>query len=165
MSIVIRNAELFWAKLDPASPVNPFNAPQPHWEVQIRTRSKDEAKTWKENELNVTPKEDDDGLYYQVNLKAKAAMRDGTPRKPPAIVDGQLMPLDGTIIGNGSIGNVQIDQYEYTMNGKTGTGSSIKGIQVTRLVEYKSKAGLSFEDEGATQVVVPVDTDSDDDQW
>ena len=165
MSIVIRNAELFWAKLDPDAPVNPFNAAYPHWEIQIRTRNKSEAKDWKDQELKVTPKEDTDGILYQVNLKAKAFMRDGTPRKPPKIVDGQLMPLDGTTIGNGSIGNVQLDTYEYTLNGKTGTGFSIKGIQVTKLVEYKGGSGLEFEDEGATEISIPVDTNPEDEQW
>jgi hypothetical protein len=165
MSIIIRNADLFWAKLDPKAPVNPFNAPTPHWEIQIRTRSKDEAKTWKDHKLNVTPKEDEEGIFYQVNLKAKAKLRNGDDRRPPQVVDGQLMPLDGTTIGNGSIGNVQLDSYEYTMSGNTGIGFSIKAIQVTKLVEYKSNKGLGFDDEGVTEIVVPVDTDTDDDQW
>jgi hypothetical protein len=115
--------------------------------------------------LNVTPKEDEEGIFYQVNLKAKAKLRNGDDRRPPQVVDGQLMPLDGTTIGNGSIGNVQLDSYEYTMNGNTGIGFSIKAIQVTKLVEYKSNKGLGFDDEGVTEIVVPVDTDTDDDQW
>jgi len=163
-SIVIRDAELFWAKLD--QPVNPFNAPQPHWELQIRTRDKAVAKTWKDtNKMNVTLKEDDNGSFYQVNLKRKAFTNKGEPRQPVVVVDGELMPLDGSILGNGSVGNVQIDTYGYTMNGQDGIGFSLKAVQVTKLVEYKGSNGLSFEAEGATEIVVPTDISQDDNEW
>lgn len=162
-SIVIRNAELFWAKLD--QPVNPFNAPQPHWELQIRTRDKAEAKKWKDYGMTASLKEDDSGTFYQVNLKRKAFTKNGDPRDPVKVVDAQLMPIDGAILGNGSSGNVQIDTYNYTMNGKDGIGFSLKAVQVTRLVEYKGGNGLDFEAEGETVVVVPTDTGSDDSDW
>jgi len=165
MAIVIRSANLFWAKLDANAPVNPFNAAFPHWEVQIRTSSKDEAKTWKDHGMNVTPKDDDAGIFYQVNLKSKAFTNAGKPRKPVTVVDGELMPLDPTIIGNGSVGNVQLDSYEYTMNGNKGIGFSIKAIQVTKLIEFKSTGGLDFENEGVTEIVVPSDTNEDDSDW
>ena len=164
-SLVIRSAELFWAKLD--APVNPFNAAQPHWELQIRTREKSEAKKWKDQGMTVTLKEDkdDNGSYYQVNLKRKAFTRDGTARDPVKVVDGQLMPIEAGILGNGSVGNVQIDTYAYTMNGNEGIGFSLKAVQVTKLVEYKGGNGLSFEIEGETEVVVPTDTNTDDSDW
>jgi len=163
-SIVIRNAELFWAKLD--QPVNPFNAPQPHWELQIRTRDKAEAKVWKEkHKMNATLKEDNEGTFYQVNLKRKAFSRDGEPRSPVNVVDGQLMPLDGATLGNGSIGNVQIETYMYKMNGTEGVGFSLKAVQVTKLVEYKGGNTLAFDIEGETEVVVPADTSNDDTDW
>jgi len=162
-SIVIRNAELFWAKLD--QPVNPFNAAQPHWELQIRTRDKAEAKVWRDtHKLNATMKEDDEGSFYQVNLKRKAFTKDGESRDPVKVVDAQLMPLEGASVGNGSIGNVQLDTYEYTMNGQRGIGFSLKAVQVLKLVEYKGN-GLAFEAEGETEIVVPTDTNSDDSEW
>jgi len=162
-SIVIRSAELFWAKLD--QPVNPFNAPQPHWELQIRTRNKAEAKKWKDYGMTCSLKEDDNGSYYQVNLKRKAFTRDGVARDPVKVVDGQLMPIDGGILGNGSVGNVQIETYKYTMNGNDGIGFSLKAVQVSKLVEYKGGNGLDFEVEGETEVVVPTDTNTDDSDW
>jgi len=162
-SIVIRNAEFFWAKLD--QPVNPFNAPYPHWELQIRTRDKDEAKSWKTYGMTVTLKEDDSGTFYQVNLKRKAFSAKGDPRDPVKVVDGQLMPVDVAILGNGSVGHVQIDTYEYTMNGKEGTGFSLRAVQVLKLVEYKGAQAMGFEIEGETEIVVPTDTNSDDNEW
>ena len=163
-SFVIRDAELFWAKLD--QPVNPFNAPQPHWELQIRTRDKAEAKVWKDtHKLRATLKEDENGTFYQVNLKRKAFTRDGEPRKPVSVVDGQLMPLEPSILGNGSRGNVQIETYTYKMNGQEGIGFSLKAVQVMKLVEFTGGNGLAFEAEGATEVVVPTDTNTDDAEW
>ena len=162
-TIVIRDAELFWAKLD--SPVNPFNAEYPHWEIQIRTRDKDQSKEWKNHGLHVTLKEDDDGTFYQVNLKRKAFTKDGKERPPVQVVDMQLMPVDRSIVGNGSVGNVQLDTYEYTMNGKTGTGFSIKAIQIKRLVEYKANSGLAFDTDGQTEIVVPDAVEEDSADW
>jgi len=75
------------------------------------------------------------------------------------------MPIDAEILGNGSVGNVQIDTYKYTMNGKDGIGFSLKAVQVTKLVEYKNGNSLSFEIEGETEVVVPTDTNTDDSDW
>jgi translation elongation factor EF-1beta len=163
-SIVIRNAELFWAKLD--QPVNPFNAPQPHWELQIRTRDKAEAKVWRDtHKLRATLKEDGEGSFYQVNLKRKAFTKDGIERDPVKVVDAQLMPVDGGTLGNGSIGNVQIDTYTYKMNGQEDIGFSLKAVQVMKLVEYKGGNGLAFEAEGETEVVIPADTNTDDSEW
>ena len=162
-SIVIRDAEFFWAKLD--QPVNPFNAEYPHWELQIRTRDKESAQQWKGHGMHVTLKEDDDGTFYQVNLKRKAFTRQGDPRDPVKVVDAQLMPVEAGALGNGSRGHVQIDTYSYNMNGKEGTGFSLRAVQVTKLVEYKGGNGMQFEVEGETEIVVPTDTNSDDSEW
>jgi len=163
MSFVIRDAELFWAKL--VTPVNPFNADIPHWEIQIRTRDKKESAEWKKHGLHVTMKEDNDGSFYQVNLKRKSETRKGDKRDPIRVVDASLAPLDASIIGNGSVGHVQIDSYEYEMNGKKGVGFSPRALQVIKLVQYTG-AQSAFEVEGETEVVVPTDTDeSDDSQW
>jgi hypothetical protein len=162
-TIVIKGAELWWAKLD--NPVNPFNEQYPHWEVQIRTRDKDESKEWKDQGLHVTLKEDDDGTFYQCNLKRKAFTKDGKERPPVQVVDMQLMPVDRAIVGNGSVGNVQLDTYEYTQNGQKKTGFGIRAIQVERLVEYKGGPGLAFEAGGQTEIVVPEKVEEDSSDW
>lgn len=167
MSILIREAELFWAKL--GAPVNPFNAEFPHWELQIRTRDKGEKKKWEDYGLNVVPVEDDDGIFYRVNLKRKAKTKNRATgevedRTPVSVVDGNLMPLDATIVGNGSVGNVQIDDYTYMQNGAEKQGFSLRAIQVLKLVEYKG-AQSPFEIEGDTEVVVPTDTNEEDTDW
>ena len=138
---IIRNAELFFAKLD--KPNATFNKDNPTWEVQIRTRSKAQAKEWKEMNLRVQPKEDDEGIFYAANLKKKSKKRDGTDMAPVNVVAGDLSPIDPATIGNGSVGNLSVYQYEYNVNGSQGIASMLMGLQITTLNEYtpRPKAG------------------------
>ena len=55
-TIIIRDAELHWAKLN--KPVEPFGTLQ--WELQMRTRDKDTAKSWKDDYYLTTKTEEDD---------------------------------------------------------------------------------------------------------
>jgi len=136
---ILKNVELFFAKLDPKRPSSTFNKENPTWEVQIRTRDKAVAKSWKELKLNVKPDEDDDGVYYKVNLKKKSKKRDGSDQNPVSLVSGSLEPIDPNKLGNGSVGNVRIFQYEYNVNNKQGIASMLMAIQVTELREYTPK--------------------------
>jgi hypothetical protein len=142
-TVIIENAELFFAKLDPAKPSSAFNKENPTWEVQIRTRNKAQAKQWKDMNLRVQPKEDDDGIYYATNLKKKSLKRDGSPMAPVNVVAGDLSPVDPATIGNGSVGNLSVYQYEYNVNGSQGIASMLMGVQLTVLNEYtpRPKAG------------------------
>ena len=49
---ILKNAELFFAKLDPKRPNDRFDKENPTWEVQARTRSKAQAKEWKDLHLS-----------------------------------------------------------------------------------------------------------------
>jgi len=111
---VLQNVELFWPKLDPKSPVTPFGTPV--WELQVRSRDKAIAAEWKKIGCNVKTTDDDEGIYYFINLKRKAIYeKTGEPATPVIVVDGDVMPIDPTSIGNGSVGNVQLftKPYEY----------------------------------------------------
>jgi len=136
---ILKNVELFFAKLDPKKPNATFDTENPTWEVQIRTRDKAVAKSWKDMHLNVRPDEDDSGVYYKANLKKKSKKRDGTPQNPVNLVGGNLAAIDPSTLGNGSIGNVRIYQYEYNVAGRTGTASMLMDVQVTTLREYTPK--------------------------
>lgn len=133
---IIRGAEIFFAKLDPARPNATFNKDNPTWEVQIRTRDKKVAKEWKEMNLRVQPKEDDEGIFYAANLKKKSKKRDGTDMAPVNVVAGDLSPIAPETIGNGSVGNLSVYQYEYNVNGSSGIASMLMGLQITTLNEY-----------------------------
>lgn len=135
-TVIISNAELFFAKLEPTKPNASFNRDNPTWEVQIRTRDKATAKGWKDMNLRVQPKEDDEGIYYAANLKKKSKKRDGSDMAPVNVVAGDLSPIDPATIGNGSIGNLSVYQYEYNVNGSKGIASMLMGVQITTLNEY-----------------------------
>ena len=142
-TIILSNVEIFFAKLDPANPNSRFDKENPTWEVQIRTKDKAVAKGWKDNNLRVTPDENDDGVFYRANLKKKSKKRDGSDMAPVNVVAGDLSPVDPSTIGNGSIANLSIFQYDYSVSGKEGIASMLMGAQITTLNEYKPapKAG------------------------
>jgi hypothetical protein len=136
-TIILSNVELFFAKLDPANPNSRFDKENPTWEVQIRTKDKAVAKSWKEQNLRVTPDENDDGVFYRTNLKKKSKKRDGSDMAPVNVVAGDLSPVDPSTIGNGSIANLSVFQYDYNVSGKEGVASMLMGVQITTLNEYK----------------------------
>jgi len=136
---VLKNVELWFAKLDPKKPNAMFDQNNPTWEVQIRTRNKAQAKQWKDMDINVKTDDDDDGVFYKASLKKKTLKRDGNPQNPVNLVGGDLSPIDPNTLGNGSIGNVRIYQYEYNVGGRKGIASMLMAVQVTTLREYTPK--------------------------
>ena len=136
-TIILSDVELYFAKLDPANPNSRFDKDNPTWEAQIRTKDKAVAKSWKDNNLRVTPDENDDGVFYRANLKKKSKKRDGSAMAPVNVVAGDLSPIDPSTIGNGSIANMSVFQYDYKVSGKEGIASMLMGVQITTLNEYK----------------------------
>jgi hypothetical protein len=172
---LIKDAELFFAKLDPKRPNAKFNEEQPTWEVQIRTRDKKKAEVWKK-ELHlkvVTDTDADEKTFYKVNLKRKSKKKDGTPLTPVKVVNGALDDVDPNSIGNGSIGDVQIFQYDYEVNKKKGIASMLKAIQLKKHIVYTPPKRDDDFEMTDTETVTPDDviggdnddsgTDDDDD--
>jgi len=137
----IDNVELNWAKL--AKPVSPFGTLQ--WELQIATTDEALAKTLSEEHFNVKEK---DGKFI-VSLKRKAIKADGSENKPVNVVDASNKQMDPTIIGNGSVGNIQVFQYPYEVSGRKGIATTLSGVQVVKLVEYNPNTGGFSAIEGA----------------
>jgi len=135
-TIILSDVELYFAKLDPANPNSRFDKDNPTWEVQIRTKDKAVAKEWKDNNLRVTPDENDEGVFYRANLKKKSKKRDGSDMAPVNVVAGDLSPVNPLTIGNGSIANLSVFQYDYKVSGKEGIASMLMGVQITTLNEY-----------------------------
>lgn len=163
---ILENVELFFAKLDPKKPNATFDAANPSWEVQIRTRDKAKAKQWKELNLNVRPDEDDEGMFYKSNLKKKSKKRDGTDQNPVNLVGGNLQAIDPNTLGNGSIGNIRIYQYPYNVGGREGIASMLMDVQVTTLREYTPKPRDDAFKMTEMEVIKVADNQSvDDDQF
>ena len=138
---MLKNVELNWAKL--ARPVKtPFGNEQ--YELQVATTDAAVAKEWSENHIKVTEK---DGKYV-AQLKRKALKANGDDNGAPRVVDSSKTALENpAIVGNGSVGNVIVFQYEYSYAGKTDVATSLTAIQVVELVEYTGAAGgMDFDD-------------------
>ena len=155
---MIRNVELNWARLDTTQ--SPFGKEQ--YEMQIATTDKEVADEWTANYLSVKEK---DGVY-SVGLNRKAFKTNGDTNGKVKVVTSDLKPLpEGTMIGNGSTGNVKIYQYSYDVAGKKGTGSSLTAVQVTNLLVYLGNTDDDFvaiEEDGAPTKASGVVLEEDD---
>jgi len=192
---ILKNVELWWAKVDPKSPVKNQDADKPdYWDVQLRTTDKTYASAMiKENikfkplkrivkddsgnpvedelgeKLREVVKDENGKPYFFVNLRKKVTKADGSAQQPVQLVAGDLSPINPKEMGNGTIGNVRVFQYEYTYQGKKGIANMLMAIQVTKLIKYEPKAAEdSFEITdmevvkiGDNQSVDSVDLDDD----
>jgi hypothetical protein len=136
---ILKDCELYFAKLNPNKPNAMFDKENPTWEVQIRTRDKAKAKQWKEMSINVKPDEDDAGMFYKATIKKRSKKRDGADQNPVQLVGGDLSEINPDKLGNGSVGNVRIYQYPYNVAGREGIASMLMAVQVTTYKEYEPK--------------------------
>lgn len=139
---LLTDCEIWFLRANPLKPNSKFDKENPTWECQIRTSSKTQKKTWAELNLNCKAVVPDDGdPYFRVNLKKSSIKKDGTAAEPVKVVNGELEPLDPDTIGNGSIGNIRIFQYEYPKKeGGTGVATILMGIQITTHIQFERKA-------------------------
>ena len=140
--MLLKNVQLYWVKLDPKNPDKGFGGDKPNWCVEIRTRNKAQAGEFKTAGLNVKTNDDDNGIFYSVRLSKPTHNKNGKPFDPVPVVGPDLMPLANVnSIGNGTVANVKVYQFEWEFGGKTGKSSRLDAIQVVELIEYKKEAG------------------------
>jgi hypothetical protein len=157
-SVIIKSANLWWVKCNPAKPEPGYSANQPaRWSLQIKTTDKKVKDEWKALGLDPKLKEEKDGsgVYYCVNLRKNAVKSSGEPNSPVEFKTGKLAPLDPSIVGNGSVANIRVWQSPYTVRDekgaitKEGTRNTLMAVQVTKLNMYTPKEREDdFSDEG-----------------
>ena len=88
-----------------------------------------------------------------VTIKRKYTRKDGTKNSAPRVVDSKKTPVSpDVLIGNGSKVNVAFDTYDYNVGGNQGVGSSLKAVQVIKLIEYSPSENLDeFSEESGYQ--------------
>jgi len=138
---ILKNVEIWFVKADPKRPNAKFNKKNPTWECQIRTSDKTTKKEWEELRLPVKAVVPDEGpAYFRVNLRKKSIKEDGEKSSPVKVIDGKMNEIDPNTIGNGSIANVRIFQYEYPKEGGgVGVASVLMGLQLTKHLMYTPK--------------------------
>ena len=115
-----------------------------------------DAKTKKQlQDLGLGPriktKDDERGEF--ITIKRKYTRKDGTKNSAPRVVDSKKTPISpDDLIGNGSKVNVAFDTYDYNVGGNQGVGSSLKAVQVIKLIEYSPSENLDeFSEESGYQ--------------
>ncbi len=166
--MILENVEVYYVKLD--RPNNTFSKSNPTWEVQCRTTSKEQKKEWEAQGLSVKPvvPDDDSPMYFKMSLRKNSIKKDGTPAEPPECVNGDKEPIDPNTVGNGSICNIRVYQYDY-MKGKPGeaqipaVGNILMGIQVLKHLVY-TPAPRIYEEfgEAKTETIVPEKDETED---
>lgn len=160
---ILKNAEVWFTKLDPKRPSKALTPLNPTWEIQIRTNNKDTRKEWEAMGIKVkvvrADKADDESpvLYYSANLKRKSLKVTAgktEPNEPPTVENGKGESLDPTSIGNGSVANIRIFQSEYTFEGKKGVRNTLMGIQLVKHKVYVQKPMEEF-DAAETETILP----------
>lgn len=163
---ILKDVQIYYVKCDPKRPNPKYNKTNPTWEVQLRTSEKAVKAEWEKLGLQPKPVMPDDGdPYWRLNLRKKSIKLDKTPAGPVVVVDGQMNPMDPNTIGNGSVANVRVFQYEFTRgDGSRGIAAVLMGIQVTKYIKYEGSRGGNedFEDVGATEVVEDEGGDDED---
>jgi len=157
--MILKNCEIWYPHLDPARPNGRFDKKRPQWDIQMRTRSKEQKAEWQAAGLNVKPKEDEETgkLFYTTNLRRRSVKSDGTEATCPDLIDGKMNAVDPRTVGNGSIANVRIFQYEppQTDDNSAKIGNVLMGVQLTTHIMYEPKPMEDREDfeEEETKVV------------
>ena len=88
-----------------------------------------------------------------ITIKRKYTRKDGKKTSAPRVVDSKKTPISpDDLIGNGSKVNVAFDTYDYNVGGNQGVGSSLKAVQVIKLIEYSPSENLDeFSEESGYQ--------------
>jgi hypothetical protein len=144
---LFKNLELWHVKVVHSRPNRRFSKERPTWEVQVRVYSKEQKAELEAEGLKLKAVIPDDGAqpYWKTNIKKKTIKRDDSPADPVEVVGGNMRPVDPNTIGNGSIGNVRVFQYDYTRaDGSKGVASVLMGIQLTKHIVYTPRG---FDDE------------------
>lgn len=128
------------------------------WEIVGRTEDSEQAKAWRK-QLGAKAvrairedKDDDESpvKYWQIKLRRKQFKANGEYSDFVDVVRGDtLEDLDPSIIGNGSIGDARIYQYDYSFRqgGQQieGTASVLMGVAIKKLVKYEPADREDFE--------------------
>lgn len=146
--ILVIRGELNWAKLvGPARPYtgNPKYDKGPYWSVDLTPDAEGRAalaalgldKGGKKGTGKFrTPGENDPRKETFLTLTVLETKKDGTKNAPPKVVDAANQKWDGSLIGNGSIGDVKVKYVDY---GDPDTaGLYFQALRVLDHVPYES---------------------------
>jgi len=141
--MILKDVTVNYVRVDPARPDMNFNKERGgQWSFQIFTRKKEQAKEWREANIDVKMDEDDEGAYYKATLSKPVLKADKlTKSEPIEVVNGDLVAIDPNSIGNGTVCNIRVYQYEYTHEGLKNIKTLPQALQVLKHIVNTWKPG------------------------
>lgn len=154
---ILMGVKLMWAHLAKPNQKND----NPKYEVELNNLTAEHLKQLKGLALPYTPNDGSKKYDSEGNSKAeKGFYCSPKSNRPVPVFDSIPKPMHISHIekiGNGSIANVKVHTYEYTVNGG-GVALGLDEVQITEYVEYDSGAGSFGPAEGGWQAP-PVEDD------
>lgn len=143
---VLRNVELMWCNFVAKDQYGNYSA-----KVMLNADHRASLEEW-----GVSYKESDGEYFIQVRRN-----KDGQGEELPApvVVDGNMAPVNGGIIGNGSTANIQLDVYPYKAYGG-GIAARLESVQILSLIPYGDDEGFEPISEGDLTGSNEVDEDT-----
>ena len=127
------------------------------------------SDSYEDEDKQGTPMLTEDGKkQWRVNLQKRSrkedkaiAAVDWEHSKPVRVCNGAMDDIDPRSIGNGSIANVRIYQYEYKdKDGKDSVGNVLMAVQVIKHVVYKPAPRDDDFEMAETETIVPIGDDT-----
>lgn len=146
--MILKNVAVYYARLRPEFP-NKYNPAKPAWTLEIRTFDKAVKRDWQAAKIKVTTVDPDDGpVYYKATLRRKLTGKGDKKLDPVEVINGRGVAIDPGSIGNGSICNIRIFQYDSVNpeNGESVRVSMLCAVQVVKHIVYTAPAREGFEE-------------------
>lgn len=162
---ILKNIEGWWFKLNPEKP-DKYDPKKPNWNFQARTTSKEQRAEWLAHNCKVKAvredPEDEESkiLYYKTSFSKRLTNKEGKALPPVSIISSKG-DIDPDTLGNGSIVNIRIFEYDYVFEGKEGKSNMLQSIQLVKHVLYTPEPGEDFEEEVETETVDAAPRDPD----
>lgn len=141
------SGKLSWVRL-----VRPDTAFEPAWTVTLHptAESLEKIRDLQAEGLKNVIKKDEDGYYTRFKCLVARSRKDGTvwTFEPPAVVDKEGRPMDGSLVGDGSDGTLKLEVYEFKAPGaaKGGIAARLVGVRVENLVPIAPEDAFNAEE-------------------
>lgn len=136
--MAIVKGKCLWAKVQ--QPDTKFD-PNGVWSIDLIPERAEDLEYFRSKGYKV--KTTDKG-EETVQFKRKVKRANGGENQKPKVVNAHKEPVE-SLIGNGSVVNVQYQEYSGTNSFGPYQGLELKGVQVLELVEYGEPDGAEFE--------------------
>jgi len=135
-NLKLENVRVRYAKV--IRPGKAYDEAHPdEWSVNLYVTDEDRETLMSRG---INPKEDKDGNEYFIT-KRSVVNKAGDEVKPPTVVDGRKQPFTQDL-GNGSVCNIAVTPFAWTMAKKSGVLLYLNAVQVVNHVAYSSNTDV-----------------------